>query len=63
MKIRDAEPCKFGTVPAPATTPENYSGSEQNVPALPAPDKMYRLRRFRLRGCKVVQIWDGCGSI
>ena len=42
------------------------SGSEQNVPAAPspapAPGKMYRLRRLRLTGCEVVQIWDGSSS-
>ena len=52
-----AEPCKFGTAPAPSR--ENYpgsgsgSGSEQNVPAAPAPapvpDKVCRFRRLRLR--------------
>ena len=52
-----AEPCKFGTAPAPSR--ENYpgsgsgSGSEQNIPAAPAPapapDKVCRFRRLRLR--------------
>ena len=51
-----AEPCKFGTAPAPSR--ENYpgsgsgSGSEQNVPAAPAPapvpDKVCRFRRLRI---------------
>ena len=40
---RDAEPCKFRTAPAP----ENYPGSEKNVPTAPgpAPGSMYRLRQ------------------
>ena len=52
-----AEPCKFGTAPAPSR--ENYpgsgsgSGSEQNISATPAPapapDKVCRFRRLRLR--------------
>ena len=43
-----SEPYRLGTAPAPAPDKGNYpgygSGSEQNVPAAPAPGKMYRLR-------------------
>ena len=40
---RDAEPCKFWTVPTPAPAPENYP-----APA-PAPNEMSQQLRLRLR--------------
>ena len=47
----------FGTAPAPARKKTIL------VPAPdPAPSKMFQRLWLRLRGCEVVQIWDGSGS-
>ena len=65
----DAEPRKFETTPAPENYPDSGSGSEPNVLVAPAPvparapGKMFMVRRLRFRGCEVVQICDGSGSI